>query len=394
MFIKDRHFALSNKAWNANEAKAAIQEIATDAIQNLKSGYMWPSHPLDGDASGHGLYSGTSGVSWALDYLRRNDAADIEFDLRYALTKQLVDCQEQWPNMPHTENASYLFGDFPILMMQYQQSKDNGLLDELHKKITVNNSQPTRELMWGSAGTMIALVHLHRWLPDDPRWQEAFLVQAKRLIDEIHEHNEFGFLWNHDVYGKQSYFLGPIHGSSGNALSLIKGKHLLETSDYAEFCEKIMASTVKTALIDNSHANWPPIAGKTDNMLLHHCHGAPGTVTALSELPAGVNSEFDQVLIMGGELTWEAGPLRKGPGLCHGTAGNGFAFLKLYQRTNDEIWLYRARAFAMDAIEQHRQAKKLFRQGRYSLWNGDVGLAIYLDECNRETAQFPTVDSF
>jgi len=117
-------------------------------------------------------------------------------------------------------------------------------------------------------------------------------------------------------------------------------------------------------------------------------------VTALSELPAGVNSEFDQVLIMGGELTWEAGPLRKGPGLCHGTAGNGFAFLKLYQRTNDEIWLDRARAFAMDAIEQHRQAKKLFRQGRYTLWNGDVGLAIYLDECIRGTAQFPTIDSF
>jgi len=212
LHIKDRHFALSGKAWNPNEAKSAIQEIATDAIQNLKSGYLWPSHPLDGDASDHGMYFGTSGVSWALDYLRRNDAVDIEFDLENALTKQLVNCQEQWPNMPHTENASYLFGDFPILMMQYQQSKDNALLDELHKKITVNNSQPTRELMWGSAGTMIALVHLHRWLPDDPRWKETYLVQAKRLIDELHEHKEFGFLWNHDVYGKQMYFLGPMHG--------------------------------------------------------------------------------------------------------------------------------------------------------------------------------------
>lgn len=394
MYIKDMHFGLSNKTWNATEARATIQEIATDAIRNLKSGYLWPSHPLDDDVSGHSFYFGTSGVSWALDYLRRNDVVDIEFNLKYALTKQLVNCQEQWPNMPHSENASYLFGDFPILMMQYQQSKDYRLLDELYKKITVNNSQPTRELMWGSAGTMIALTHLHRWLPDDPRWQEAYLVQATRLIDELQEHDEFGFLWNHDVYGEQKYFLGPVHGNSGNSLSLIKGKHILEASVYSEFCERVMVSTVKTALTDKNYANWPPVAGKTDKMLLHHCHGAPGMITALSELPTGMNSEFDETLIKGGELTWEAGPLRKGHGLCHGTAGNGFAFLKLFQRTNDEIWLDRARVFAMEAIEQHGHAKDLFHQGRYALWNGDVGLAIYLDECIKETARFPTIDTF
>ena len=35
----------------------------------------------------------------------------------------------------------------------------------------------------------------------------------------------------------------------------------------------------------------------------------------------------------------EAGPLRKGAGLCHGTAGNGCAFLALHARTGDERWL-------------------------------------------------------
>jgi hypothetical protein len=147
-------------------------------------------------------------------------------------------------------------------------------------------------------------------------------------------------------------------------------------------------------LTDINYANWPAIAGKTKKMILHHCHGAPGLINALSELPVGMRNEFDQVLIKGGELTWTAGPLRKGHGLCHGTAGNGFAFLKLFQRTNDEIWLNRARKFAMEAIEQYRHAKVLFHQGRYSLWNGDVGLAIYLNECCKETARFPTIDTF
>jgi hypothetical protein len=33
----------------------------------------------------------------------------------------------------------------------------------------------------------------------------------------------------------------------------------------------------------------------------------------------------------GGELTWRAGPLAKGANLCHGTAGNGYAFLALFE---------------------------------------------------------------
>jgi lantibiotic modifying enzyme len=66
-------------------------------------------------------------------------------------------------------------------------------------------------------------------------------------------------------------------------------------------------------------------------------------------LAAG-NDALTQVLLAGGELTWRAGPLVKGAGLCHGTAGNGYAFLKLFARTGDERWLERARRFAMHAI--------------------------------------------
>lgn len=33
----------------------------------------------------------------------------------------------------------------------------------------------------------------------------------------------------------------------------------------------------------------------------------------------------------GGELVWQRGLIKKGPGLCHGVAGNGYTFLHLYQ---------------------------------------------------------------
>lgn len=117
-------------------------------------------------------------------------------------------------------------------------------------------------------------------------------------------------------------------------------------------------------------------------------------VTALSKLPRGIDTRFDQVLEKAGELTWYAGPLRKGCNLCHGTAGNGYAFLKLYRRTGDELWLHRARAFAMNAIDQYRLAKERYRRGRYTLWTGDLGTATYLWDCLNGEANFPTVDVF
>jgi DUF1680 family protein len=74
--------------------------------------------------------------------------------------------------------------------------------------------------------------------------------------------------------------------------------------------------------------------------------------------------------------------------------GNGYAFLKLYRRTGDMRWLSRARVFAMTAIAQCREARVTHGQGRYSLWTGDLGLAVYLRDCISGEPAFPTVDVF
>ena len=95
-----------------------------------------------------------------------------------------------------------------------------------------------------------------------------------------------------------------------------------------------------------------------------------------------------------GRFTWAAGPLTKGSNLCHGTGGNGYAFLKLYHRTNDPIWLDRARQFAMTAIVQYRGSQMAVGRGRYSLWTGDIGFAIYLWDCITAEPRFPTIDVF
>jgi len=89
----------------------------------------------------------------------------------------------------------------------------------------------------------------------------------------------------------------------------------------------------------------------------------------------------EELAVAGGELTWQAGPLRKGANLCHGTAGNGYAFLALHQTTGDERWLRRARAFAMHAAAQVERGRADHGRGRYTLWTGDLGTAVYLADC-------------
>jgi lantibiotic modifying enzyme len=124
------------------------------------------------------------------------------------------------------------------------------------------------------------------------------------------------------------------------------------------------------------------------------CHGAPGVVTSLAEAEAA-NDELTRILVAGGELTWQAGPLEKGAGLCHGTAGNAFAFVAIFHRTGDERWLERARAFAMHAAGQVERSRAADGRGRYTLWTGDMGPAILLARClDGSERGFPTLDAW
>ena len=123
------------------------------------------------------------------------------------------------------------------------------------------------------------------------------------------------------------------------------------------------------------------------------CHGAPGIVASLARARSGRRAAHE-LLVAGGELTWRAGPLAKGAGLCHGTAGNGYAFLRLFERTGDERWLDRARAFAMHAIEQVERAPRDYGRGRHTLRTGDSGIALYLHGCLVPDPAFPTLDTF
>jgi hypothetical protein len=396
MFDPSRHYPLKNIRWERELVQQTIQDIADDALKQVEQSGKLPLHPLD-DFGGSGLYMGMTGVIWALTYLDQVHAIELNRDFLALLEEQRLANEEESKRMPHPENASYLFGELPILMLQFKFSRDNRVADKIFQSIEKNNTQPIRELMWGSAGSMLCANFMHTWT-SEARWREVFLLQAERMLSEWESIDGSGHLWSPDLYGAKRKYLGPVHGFAGNVTPLIEGRELLPQGRYEDICAKVTETAVLTATTTEGHANWVAAVEPSDRTQrptpVQYCHGAPGMVTALSKLPRGIDSRFDQLLEKGGELTWHAGPLRKGANLCHGTAGNGYAFLKLYQRTQNDAWLERARAFAMHAVEQYRLSKELFHQGRYVLWTGDLGTAVYLWDCITGEGNFPTIDVF
>jgi hypothetical protein len=227
---------------------------------------------------------------------------------------------------------------------------------------------------------MLAARAMLEWTGEE-RWADAWRESAEGLWQRREEEG----VWTQRLYGQTFRSLGPVHGMVGNVLSLLPG---LDDERRATLERETAAVLAREAVVEDGLANWPHnagggLAGGDGVIRVQWCHGSPGIVASA----AGYLDE--ELLLAGAELTWRAGPQGpdKGPGICHGTAGNGYALLKTFERTGDERWLERGRRFAVHALEQVERG-----DGRYSLFTGDVGAALYAADCVEARAVFPVVD--
>jgi len=402
-----RHEPLDAAAWNAPAAHRAIERIVDDAERRFSPSSHWPLHPLDSDgAEGSGepqfdLYGGAAGVVWALHYLGAVGAAPLR--------RSYADYAASLPSLARRGaagdgdghggaggDASYLAGDTGLTLLCHWLQPSMHTAARLETLIAGNLDHPARELMYGSPGTMLAALFLHR-RTGETRWADLFVDTARTLWSQQLHSPEFGCrYWTQDFAGYRFSHLGGVHGFASNAAPLIAGRALLGDAERDAWERCIVDTLKRTARWDGDCANWPPElyptgGARAEKALLQFCHGAPGVVACVAGLPS---SALDAELLAAGRTVWAAGPLAKGSNLCHGTGGNGYAFLKLYERTRDATWLDRARAFAMHGIAQTEAHARRYGQMRYSLWTGDLGFAVYLWDCIRGAAAFPTLDAF
>jgi hypothetical protein len=388
IFDPGRHEPLRTLGWDAGAARATIERIVEGTEEAFLPGQGWPAHRLDmkkNPAPLQGLYFGDAGVHWALHMLQARGAVQLHNDYVQSIA--------ELRGLDESEPGSYMMGETGTLLVRQWLQPAARTSDLLVEYIAGNLDHPARELMWGAPGSLLAALFLYR-ATGQPQWQELYLRAARKLWSQLLWSDEEQCLyWTQDLYGRTSTYLDAVHGFVATASPVIAGRDLFPAQEWHEWQQCIVNTVVRNAEWEGPLANWRAHmdAPRGGNMLMQYCHGAPGFLICLADCPG---TELDAVLRAGGEATWQAGPLSKGSNLCHGTGGNGYAFLKLYRRFGEEKWLGRARAFAMHGIAQVEQARQEYGQWRHSLWTGDPGFALYLLDCIEAKDRFPTVDVF
>lgn len=364
LFTPANHEPLVDVVWDEEWVRARIDEIADDAEAAVGDDGLWPVHPLDEISDQPlraGVYLGAAGIVWAVHRLGR-DRPELTRD-RHARYLE----QPDWPGVV----PGYLVGEAGILLVSYLLEPSDRVAEELARAIAANRGNETNELLWGSPGTMVAALAMHRATGEE-QWAELWRSSADELWARWLPAAEGTHLWTQQLYGREQVLVGAGHGFAGNALALLAGRRLLDAARAAELDRRIVATTTTLAVRERGRANWAPVAGgelspPSGGIRVQWCHGAPGMITSLATAAVD-DAAFTELLVEGGNLIWEAGPLTKGPGICHGTAGNGLAFLALYERTGDELWLERARHFAVHALEQVERFREQYGVARHSLW--------------------------
>ena len=350
LFIPDRHEALRGDAWSNRAARAAIERIAAATCAAFDPRTLWPTHPRDSDDQAAdlpnaSLYEGAAGVIWALERLKADAMADLGIDFSGTIAG-LLEHNHRFNEAAGIAASSYLLGAPGLLLLQWKRLRDPAAADALFALAEGNLHNPTLEALWGSPGTLIAVLHMLDDVTDpaqQQRWQDLLQRGAAILLEQMHAvHHSLrpqteAWLWTQDMYGKQVDYLGAGHGFAGNVFPVLHGARWLDAALVERFEERAAHTLGIAAAREGNALNWQPhfdvaAAGYPAKPLMQDCHGAPGIICRL----AGTRSAaLRELLVAGGEAVWAAGPLVKSPGLCHGTDGNGYAFLKLHAMTGE-----------------------------------------------------------
>lgn len=375
LYDASAHEPLVGAPWGEHRVRAAIRAIAAEAEASCRGDDLWPADEWDAWSSEpplSNLYVGAAGVVWALAVLRDRGLVDVRLDLAGLAHRALERFAEHpdyadWPIAPPATAAASLFlGESGILLVAHRLDPKPSLAERLRARIRENLGNTATGLFWGAPGTLLAALEI----------EDA--DGARSSVESIVEQRDADGLWTQELYGEPARSTGVAHGFAGIAHALARaGATLTDASQVAE----------RIAVAEDGLANWPhraggPLRAEDGELRLQWDIGGAGVVASLG------NVIDEPLAVGGGELVWRAGPLRKGPMLCHGTAGNGLALLRLFERTGDERWLARARRFAMHALAQVEAVPP-----RYSLWTGGIGVALYLARCLDGDASVPVLDT-
>lgn len=338
----------------------------------------------------YSIYSGTSGV--ALLYLQLADTiyANSPTRRKEALARALELITEPL-NKLNGRRLTFLCGDGGVLALAavlYTYHNNEAVARHCAQglqtlsELALTDRMMASELMYGCAGYLHALLFAKRYLPDSiddqiiSRVVQHILSKGKQVAKSCPPAT-LQYQW-HD-----KYYLGAAHGLSGILYTLLK------TNMVCDDMNTLIMPSVSYLLAQRFPSNnlRSSLGSQTDR-LVQWCHGSPGFIPLLTEMHRKCGGTYLQEALKTITPVWQRGLLRKGHGLCHGTLGNAYAFLDMYQTTEDPTWLSKAVHFGEWAMSQ-KDVNKVYEK-EMSLFDGLAGVIyFYCDMLEPKKAYFP-----
>ncbi|XP_052530268.1 lanC-like protein 3 [Tympanuchus pallidicinctus] len=392
--------------------KEAAVPLVTATIERI----LKELPPLGGGAEGGprvcqgGLYGGVAGVAYMLYHVAQCPlfAPSREAYLRAA--RRVVDAclryQEAGGEADADTRAAFLLGGagvYAVAALVYRAlglpdfARPLGKFRELSEVCAPLSFLEcgSDELFVGRAGYLCAALVLKQRLGMEVLTPAqiksiclAILESGKQYA--VKKRKPFPLMYSY--YGTE--YLGAAHGLSSILQMLLSYFEYLQPAD-----QELVWQSVDFLMDQEQNSNWPPELGETierENELVHWCHGAPGIAYLFAK--AYLVSKKPQYLdtcIRCGELTWQKGLLKKGPGICHGVAGSAYVFLLLYRLTGNSKYIYRAQRFAEFLFTEEFKAGSRALESVYSLYEGFSGTVCFLtDLLQPNQAEFPLFSVF
>ncbi|XP_026320543.1 lanC-like protein 3 [Hyposmocoma kahamanoa] len=353
-----------------------------------------------------GLYVGITGVAYMFYYLSKNPLLS-EHKAMYL--QKGIEYLKPAMETSAGDKTSFLLGDagtYALATVLYKEAGD----DEFHESLKAYKSLYNSylhpkflkcggdEFFVGRSGYLAGAL----WISRELKMNVFSHAELYKICDMI--------LSNGREYAKKhrspcplmyhyynTEYLGAAHGISFILQMLMTVPGYLDENKSA--AQDVKVSLDYIASLQTDEGNWPCCLeeiGLSDHKLVHWCHGAPGTVYLMAKAYKTFKDErYLNACINAGEVVWNKGLLRKGPGICHGVAGNGYVFLLLHRLTGNDKHLFRAKMFAdfMNTDEFVREAR--LPDNPESLYEGTAGTVCYLsDLLIPDKAEFPFQDVF
>ena len=384
-------------ALNKDEIIEQINDQVNNIIKRLQ-----PNHKnVDG-----GLYVGITGVSYMFYYLSKNSLLSAN---KTAYIEKAVEYLTPALEVSAGDKTSFLLGDagtYALATVLKREIGDEQFAENLKafKALYTNYLNPKflkcggDEFFVGRAGYIAGALWMSRELQAQIFTNEELYKICDMMVLSGREYAK-----NHKSPCPLMYhyynteYLGAAHG-----ISFIL-QILLSVPGYLNF-NRHAARDIKTTIefiasIQSHEGNWPCCMEEIslpDHKLVHWCHGAPGVIYLMAKAYLIFKDQkFLNACIRAGEVVWNKGLLRKGPGICHGIAGSGYVFLLLYRLTGDEKYIQRGKLFAdfLNTDQFLRDAR--LPDNPQSLYEGTAGTVCFLaDLLVPDKAEFPFQDVF